>query len=91
MMNLLSIPPLDLLINSLKCFFEDISSFVEPLMPYFGLLIMSAFSGGSRIPRGGGNRKGGGANLLFDINFAENCVKMKKNWTEKKGRPWHSH
>ena len=49
MMNILSIPPLELLINSFKIFFEDFNSFVEQLMPYFGLLIMSALSGESRI------------------------------------------
>ena len=27
--------------------------------------------------------RGGGTNLLFGTIFAENCVKMRKNWTER--------
>ena len=29
----------------------------------------------------------GDANLLIDIFLAENCMKMKKNWTEGDDRP----
>ena len=40
-------------------------------------------SGGSRISRGwGANPKGGDANLLFWLNFRNNCMKIKQNWTE---------
>ena len=42
------------------------------------------FSGGPRISQERGANPGGGdAHLLFGLYFAENCIKMKKKWTER--------
>ena len=43
-------------------------------------LVRTKSSGGSRISQtgGGANFQGGGANLLFNQIFPENCMKMKE-------------
>ena len=74
-----------------ECFFEDISPFCGAADALFWTAHYVCLQWRIQDSQRRWQPEGGGANLLFDINFAENCVKMKKNWTVKKGRPWHSH
>ena len=51
----------------------------------------SGTSAGSRISQRGVRQplRAGGANLLFDHFFFQNCMKRKKFWPREGARPWH--